>query len=266
MQQRKTDCTADAFDCRSSSSSVGRFGFNCRSSCSVCKDAFHGKHNASSSVWSNSSLSSLSKGSCLTNQRQPLHMYQHDKRWQMHQKFLRPTWNEAQQVPCRITTWPSFMVYDMFIYLWVHRWHPVQCAGRTAECWRWVECLPRSSLTFRGFFWSGGSPVRNNRKQVPLTKCTVKICCSIVLFHPIFMLAGWLLLLSLSFESFVSFMFMPFCFPFGYISTSAKPKPLLTIINHLFWNELHEWKEVKRDKLTLIIEKNNAKTICLKTE
>lgn len=157
----------------------------------------------------------------------------------MHQKFLRPTWNEAQQMPCRITTWASWMVYDMFIFLWVHRWHPVQCAGRTAECWRWVECLPRSSLTFRGFFWLGGSPVRNNRKQVPLTKCTVKICCSIVLLHPIFMLAGWLLLLSLSFESFVSFMFMPFCFPFGYIiyiSTSAKPKPLLTIINHLFWN------------------------------
>lgn len=76
-------------------------------------------------------------------------------------------------------------------------------------------------------------------QQVPLTKCTVKICCSIVLLHPIFILAGWLLLLSLSFESFVSFMFMPFCFPFGYIiyiSTSAKPKPLLTIINHLFWN------------------------------
>ena len=130
--------------------------------------------------------------------------------------------------------WGRRMVYDMFIYLWVHRWHPVQCAGRTAECWRWVECLPRSSLTFRGFFWSGGSPVRNNRKQVPLSKCTVKICCSIVLLHPIFMLAGWLLLLSLAFESFVSFMFMPFCFPFGYISTSAKPKPLLTIINHLF--------------------------------
>lgn len=81
----------------------------------------------------------------------------------MHQKFLRPTWNEAQQMPCRITTWASWMVYDMFIFLWVHRWHPVQCAGRTAECWRWVECLPRSSLTFRGFFWSGGSTGSPNK-------------------------------------------------------------------------------------------------------